>query len=131
MANPIDYVAKATDNGFVFASCNFTAGAAGAVGTVSRSRELKTTPVVHDGAGLYTFWFKEPWIHLIAAGAPVVQAAFSTAGACHCDIVSNTIAVDGKIQLRFSKGTDYSVVDPASGDIVKAWFALQKIDPTK
>lgn len=130
MANPITYNAVATDNGLVVASCQFTAGAAGAVASVQRSRELKVTPVTHGTTGLYTFNFKEIWQHLAGVAVEALQATFSTGGACQCDIIVNNIKVDGTIQVRFSKGTDYSVVDPASGDIVKAVFFLQKIDPS-
>jgi hypothetical protein len=130
MANPVTYPQAATDIGLVTATCQFTVGAAGAVGSVQRSREMAATPVVHGTAGLYTFVFKEAWAHLAGMDVKVVDAAFSTAGARNVDIISNTLAVDGKIQVRFSKGTDYSVVDPASGDIVKAVFFLQKIKPS-
>lgn len=133
MANPNAYAKQSTDNGSVDASCVFTVGAAGAVGTITRSRELLpgAAAVTHDGTGLYTFHFKEAWIACLEAGCNVIQAAFSTAGACNVDWISDAIASAGTIQLRLSKGTDRSVVDPASGDVVKAYFTLQKIDPAK
>jgi hypothetical protein len=131
MANPVTYPPAATDNGTVLASLQWTAGAAGSVGSVQRSREFKTTPVAHGSAGVYTCSLKEAWTHLIFAGVAVVQASFSTAGACVANVTTNNVAVDGTFVITIGKGTDGSAVDPASGDIVKVFLVLQKIDPSK
>lgn len=131
MANPITYPAVATDNGTVIASCQITAGAAGAVASVQRSRELKATPVSHPGTGRYVFAFKELWQHLEYVGANIVQATYAAAGARKCELVINNIKVDGTVEVNFRKATDDSLVDLATGDIVKAFFALQKIDPAQ
>lgn len=130
MANPATYPAFACDNGTVLASCQFTAAAAGAVGAVKRSRELKTTPVTHPGTGRYVFNFKEIWVHLEYADAKNIQATYAAAGARNGELRINNIAVDGTVEFNFHKATDDSLVDLATGDVVKAFFVIQKTDPT-
>lgn len=131
MANPGTYKKESTDNGSVSASCQFTAGAAGAVGSVQSSREMKTTPVTHPGTGRYVFNFKEVWWHLQDAHASTLQASFATSGACDWYLIANNIRVDGTVEMNVRRKDTGALVDLASGDIVKAFFELQKTDPAR
>lgn len=131
MANPATYPAEATDNGLVIASCQFTAGGTGAVASVQRSREfLPSAPVTRSNTGLYVFAFKEAWPHLAGMVLTNVQATWAAAGACAADITVNAIATTGLVTVQVKKGSDGTAVDPASGDVLKFVFFLQKIKPS-
>jgi hypothetical protein len=130
MANPATWAALTTDVGAVLASCQFTAAAAGNVGAVKRSREMKATPVTHPGTGRYIFAFKEIWWACIEASAATVQAAFALAGACDWYQITDNAGVDGTIELNVRRKDTGALVDLAVGDVVKAIFIMQKTKPT-
>jgi len=128
MANPATYQKAAADNGAVTVTCTVTAGAAGAIATVQRSRELALEPVTHESTGNYTLHLKEVWVHLLGAYGLVIQATFSAAGAYEVAIQAPTSVKDIPFKVCTSAGVP---IDLITGDVLKLVCELQKTDPSK
>ncbi len=127
MASPNTYETRSADNGAVTLHCVFPVGAAGAVGTVTRSKEFATTPVTHVSTGLYRLTTREPWVEVLNHIANTQQATYSTSGACLVDFKTYSLTA-GTFDFEFRTIAGV-LVDPADGDKVRITLELQLTKP--
>lgn len=99
--------------------------------TLSTSGAIPTTePIYTDadgiislssaGSGVYTLTLGRGAPKLVSFRCEIQQASFSTAGACHATLTTNNVAAaTPTVVFTTRKGTDFSAVQPATGDILR------------
>lgn len=129
MANPFLFTSWGEHNdGITNIDLVFTSGASGAVPSkLTRSNGIKT--ITRSGTGAYDGVLRSSYVQSINAIGSIVQASYAAAGACEIRITADTIATDGKFSFVTVKGTDGSVVDMSSGDVIRLTLRIQGIKP--
>jgi len=72
------------------------------------------------GSGVYTATLGRGAPTLVSFRVEILQANFSTAGACHGTLTTDNVAgATPTVVFTTRKGTDFSAVQPATGDIMR------------
>ena len=130
MANPVSYPAKSGDLTTTTLHLVLPIGAAGAVGTATRSHEfVAAAPATHDATGVYSALLRESWVALLGYHLNCKQATYSASGACEVTLKTDSVSASTPkvvVEVRTAAGV---LVDPASGDILFLTLDLQQTKP--
>jgi hypothetical protein len=125
MANPTKYHKHSAVLGGVRLHLLYAVGATGAVGTVTRSAEFRTTtPVVRVSAGVYDLFLAEAWEGLLEHNIRIRGTAVDGDG-IHGRLTTDNVATVAAPKVRvtfYDEGN--TAADPKSGDLVEVSLEL-------
>lgn len=119
----------ANESGQVELYLQYTSGATGAIPTtLLRSSGFglgSTAAIARTGVGLFTIQFDQIWaLKYLDFNGVFQQAAYSAAGACEVQILTDTVATNGQMTIEVTNAAG-AAVDPANGDIVTYHWTMQ------
>ena len=123
------YIPHTTENGDNFLYAEFAIGAAGAVGTVTRSKGLTvTTPIVRNSAGTYQFNLNQGWQALMAMTANFVMASYSanTSGLVGFVVSRTLTGATPNIIVQFVNLATGSPADAVNPSVLQVCFHMKE-----
>ena len=126
MASPkvVQVGSKHTEGNLVDLYLEFPVGAAGAVGTLVRNREI--TGVTRLGAGNYRISLTAGWNALMAHSIKVIDATpAGTDGSVAVISVRTLGTATPVIEFFTYKADTWAAADPRNGAVVSVWLRMQ------